>query len=118
MSDQDDDRLPLADFDQLSLGALESRIRSLSSGQLEKLLHHESGHANRVPVVEVLRARIDQLAAGAEPSPGSERGNSDRPPNGSTRGGSPVSPATATDVNPPPHGTPEQSGKPKGDRPL
>jgi hypothetical protein len=109
------DDLPLSDYDQLPMGSLESRIRSLTSDQVEKLLDHEKAHGHRVPATQVLSARLDQLRNGAEPTGGDPSGH--RPETGATPGGSPVSPRTqAQPYNPPPHGTPDQRGKPKGDR--
>lgn len=105
--------LPLPDYDQLSLGELEHRIRALSHAQLEELVRHEREHAARTPVVELLASRIAQLDAGATPSPGGEPPAAGPGP----AGGSPVSPATAGQpVHPPPHGTPDQPGRPKGDQ--
>ena len=67
MSDTD---LPIPDFDQLSLGDLRHRIRSLDAEQLNAVLTHEAGHAARVPVLEILEARQRELEDGAQPSPG------------------------------------------------
>ncbi|CAL9662144.1 hypothetical protein [Streptomyces sp. enrichment culture] len=107
--------LPLPDYDQLPIGGLESRIRSLDAHEVEELLAYERSHADRVPATEVLSARLDQLRSGAEPSggdPGAVRPEQER-----GRSGSPVSPATSPQpFSPPPHGTPDQRGKPKGDR--
>ena len=60
--------LPLPDFDQLALGDVLHRIRALDASQLQELLVHEAGHAARVPVLEILEARMRELDAGAEPS--------------------------------------------------
>ncbi|WP_151773890.1 hypothetical protein [Streptomyces abyssomicinicus] len=109
------DDLPLPDYDQLPLGSLESRVRSLTSDQVETLLEHEKDHGRRVPATQVLSARLDQLRNGAEPTAGDPSGL--RPEQGHAAGGSPVSPRTSAQPhNPPPHGTPDQRGKPKGDR--
>ena len=68
MSKHDD--LPLPDYDQMSLGDLRSRIRSLDADELNAVMTHEAGHAARVPVLEILEARSRELEAGAEPSSG------------------------------------------------
>lgn len=105
--------LPLPDYDALSTGDIEHRIRSLPADSLERLVDYEREHADRTPVLELLRARLDQLAAGGELSPGGES----PPPPDAHRRGSPVTGATAGQpVHPPPHGTPWQPAKPKGDQ--
>ncbi|AXI80082.1 hypothetical protein [Peterkaempfera bronchialis] len=53
------------DFDRLTLPELRNRIRSLTQEQLRRLLAQETAHGNRPEVVELIRARIDQLAAEA-----------------------------------------------------
>ncbi|MGI5484128.1 hypothetical protein [Streptomyces lavendofoliae] len=108
--------LPLPDYDQLSVGTLEHRIRALSVPELDRLLHYEHEHADRAMVVQVLTARKRQLDAGA-PLSGGNPAASKPGTAGRGRGGSPVSPATSPEpASPPPHGTPDQRGKPKGDR--
>ncbi|MFB7087001.1 hypothetical protein [Streptomyces sp. NPDC056296] len=115
MADPARNTLPLPDYDQLPIGGLESRIRSLGTEQVEDLLAYERSHADRLPATEVLAARLEQLKSGAEPSLGDP--NAVRPEQGQGRTGSPVSPATSPEpFSPPPHGTPDQPGKPKGDR--
>lgn len=101
--------LPLADYDQLALGDLRHRIRSLSEDELQKVLNHEAGHAARVPVLEILEARQRELEAGAEPSSGDPR----RAPGvEQTPGGSPVQEATAAEANTPlRHGVANQTPK-------
>ncbi|MFI5685217.1 hypothetical protein [Streptomyces sp. NPDC051636] len=107
--------LPLPDYDQLPIGGLESRVRSLSAEEVEELLAHERTHADRPQVTELLEHRLEQLQAGAAPTSGDPQGL--RPEHGEARAGSPVGPATSSQpLSPPPHGTPDQRGKPKGDR--
>jgi hypothetical protein len=115
MADLGRGTLPLPDYDQLPLGGLESRIRSLTTEEVEELLAHERTHADRLPVTEVLTARLEQLKAGAEPTSGDP--GALRPERTERATGSPVSPATsAQPAGPPPHGTPDQRGKAKADR--
>ncbi|MFF8594128.1 hypothetical protein ACF061_22285 [Streptomyces sp. NPDC015220] len=107
--------LPLPDYDHLPLGALESRVRSLTAAEVEELLAYERTHADRLPVAQVLTARLDQLQAGGRPTQGDP--TAIRPEQGEGHAGSPVTPATSPQPSsPPPHGTPDQRGKPKGDR--
>ncbi|MDL2074859.1 hypothetical protein QNN03_00240 [Streptomyces sp. GXMU-J15] len=115
MTDPARDALPLPDYDHLPIGGLQSRVRSLSTAEVEELLAYERTHADRLPVTEVLTTRLDQLRAGAEPTSGDP--GALRPEQGEGRRGSPVSPAaSAHPFSPPPHGTPDQRGRPKGDR--
>jgi len=62
--------LPIPDYDQLPLTELRHRIRSLDEGQLRGLFDHEEAHGNRIPVLELLHARLRELTHGAEPSSG------------------------------------------------
>lgn len=115
MGTQRPDELPLADYDQLAIGALEHRVRSLSSTETGMVLRYEQEHANRPGVVQVLSTRLDQLKHGSTPSPGDPNAGVDHPT--ASRAGSPVSPRTAAQpASSPPHGTPDQPAKPKGDR--
>ncbi|MEU3841238.1 hypothetical protein AB0E88_14545 [Streptomyces sp. NPDC028635] len=115
MADPGRSALPLPDYDHLPTGGLESRVRSLTAEEVEELLAYERTHADRLPITEVLTSRLDQLRAGAEPSGGDP--GALRPEQGQGRTGSPVTPATSPQpFSPPPHGTPDQRGKPKGDR--
>ncbi|MEU0742818.1 hypothetical protein [Streptomyces sp. NPDC006134] len=115
MADPARNTLPLPDYDHLPIGGLESRIRSLGVEEVEELLAYERSHADRLPVTEVLASRLEQLKSGAEPSPGDP--GALRPEQSAGHAGSPVSPATSPQpMSPPPHGTPDQRGKPKGNR--
>ncbi|KAF4407871.1 MULTISPECIES: hypothetical protein [Streptomyces] len=115
MSHHHGDDLPLPDYDQLSAGTLEHRLHTLDSAELETLRHYEQEHANRAPVLTLITSRLRQLEEGSTPSPGgSDLHQTPR----SSAGGSPVSPATSPEpIHPPPHGTDDQRGKPKGNRP-
>ncbi|MGZ5364202.1 MAG: hypothetical protein ACXWZR_09140 [Mycobacterium sp.] len=62
--------LPLPDYDQLPLTELRHRIRMLEEGQLRRLFEYETEHGNRIPVLELMHARLRELTHGAEPSPG------------------------------------------------
>jgi hypothetical protein len=66
------EELPLADYDQLSLNDVRHRIRSLEEAQLRTLFDHETAHGNRIPVLEILHARLRELTHGAEPSAGDQ----------------------------------------------
>ncbi len=101
--------LPLPDFDQLSVGDITHRIRSLQLDQVGQLLEHERSTAGRVQVQEILAARIDQLEAGAEPSAGDP---AKAPPVQGADAGSSVGPDTAAEATTPlRHGVAEQTPK-------
>ncbi|MFI9583434.1 hypothetical protein ACIHCQ_16610 [Streptomyces sp. NPDC052236] len=118
MTTHDSGGLPLPDFEHLPVGALEHRIRSLGVEDIDRLLRHEQQHADRVRVVELLKSRKQQLEAGATPSGGDPEAFRPETPSPAA-GGSPVSPATSPEPSsPPPHGTPDQTGKPKGNRTI
>ncbi|WP_107655662.1 hypothetical protein [Nocardia suismassiliense] len=101
------EELPLPDYDQLALGDIRHRVRSLDEGQLRALIEHEHAHGDRVPVLEVLQARLNELENGAEPSPGDPT----RAPDVSGgHGGSTVQPTTAAEPSTPlRHGVAEQT---------
>lgn len=106
--------LPLVDYDHLPVNSLAHRIRSLSFAELGTLLDYERHHANRVPVIELLEARRDQLAGGASPSGGD---GAERPEQSAdSRHGSPVGPETASEPHEPQrHARPDQT--PRSGRP-
>ena len=62
--------LPLPDYDQLPLNEIRHRIRMLDEAQLRTLFEHETEHGNRIPVLELMHARLKELTHGADPSPG------------------------------------------------
>lgn len=90
--------LPIPDYDQLSLGDLRHRIRSLDRDELSRVLDHEREHGDRAPVLQVLTARLAELDEGAEPSGGDQR---NAPGARSTSHTPPVSPAHSPDDNTP-----------------
>ena len=55
--------LPIPDFDNVSLGSLRGRLRSLSLEQLVVLREWEQAHAHRLPVVTLLDNRIAKVSA-------------------------------------------------------
>lgn len=57
------DELPIPDFDNVSLGSLRSRLRSLSLEQLVVLREWEQAHAHRLPVMTLLDNRIAKVSA-------------------------------------------------------
>lgn len=91
--------LPIPDFDHMPLPALTHRVRSLDLADLDVLITHEEGQANRLPVLEVLRNRRAQVADGAEPSDGDQ--SDVHPETGATAHGSPVDPSSAATPGPP-----------------
>jgi hypothetical protein len=92
------DDLPLPDYDQLSLGDLRHRIRSLTEPQLRAIIDHEQAHGRRAPVLQALGTRLDELGGGAEPSGGDPAST---PTVRGAQHGSPVQEATAAEANTP-----------------
>jgi hypothetical protein len=90
--------LPLPDYDQMPLNEIRHRIRMLEEGQLRTLFEHEAEHGNRIPVLEVLHARLRELTHGAEPSSGDPAST---PGAAKTPGGSPVQESTAAEPGTP-----------------
>jgi hypothetical protein len=104
--------LPLPDYDHLDTGALAAGISGLEVEGVEELLTYERAHGNRLPVVQLLERRAQQLREGREPS-GNGPGGAARP--AAPEGGSPVTPATAgPPTNPPSHGDPTNPAQPRG----
>lgn len=101
------DELPLPQYDELPLGSIQHRIRSLDANGLRELMAYESEHAARTAVLEVMRNRLDELDAGAEPSGGDQ----ERIPEVTGEaGGSPVQPATGAEPSTPlRHGVAQQT---------
>jgi hypothetical protein len=90
--------LPLPDYDQLALGDLRHRVRTLDADAVRRLVEHEEAHGNRLPVLEVLRNRLTGLENGAEPSGGDPAAT---PGVTGAAGGSPVEPKTGAEPNTP-----------------
>jgi hypothetical protein len=108
--------LPIPDYDHLALGDLAGRVRSLERPQLEQLIAFEEEHGARAPVLQVLHARRDQLAAGAQPSSGDPTppGTPASVAPSSATGDSKVGTATTgPPINPPSHGTPTNPAQPR-----
>lgn len=105
--------LPLPDYDQLPIGSLQNRIRSLTADELREVLEYERTHAARLQVSTILQARLDELEDGAQPSGGSpDAPHPEVAPH--ARGGSRVSPQTAgPPINPPSQGVPSNPAQPR-----
>jgi hypothetical protein len=106
--------LPLPQYDDLTLGEIESRVRTLDPGGVEALIAYERAHAGRPAVLLVLENRAEQLRDGAEPTGGSP----DVPGAGSSVGSaSQASPHKGPEQNPPFQGVPggsTQARRPPG----
>ena len=109
----DHDQLPLPDYDHLPVASLAQRVRTLDANGVQALLDYENAHGHRLPVTEVLKTRLDQLAAGAEPSGGSPTGLT---PEAGTGPAVPRETNQTTDapkINPPSHGDPTNPAQPR-----
>lgn len=102
---------PIAGYDELPLGTLRHRIRSLTEDEIRVLLDHEQAHADRAPVVDLLRRRLNELEEGAQPSPGGDSDTADTP--GHSSSGSPASAPRGPEEpgRPTKHGTGGTTGK-------
>ena len=63
--------LPLPQYDDLTVGEIQSRVRTLEPGGVEAHIAYERAHAGRPQVLLVLENRAEQLRDGAEPTGGS-----------------------------------------------
>lgn len=106
--------LPLPDYDNLTVGSIESRIRSLGEQGVRTLYDYEREHANRVQVVQILERRLVALNTGeAEPTGGDPTAiapEAQQQPSG----GSKASPDQQGPVqNPPSQGVPTNPAQPR-----
>jgi hypothetical protein len=108
------DELPLPDYDNLPVGSIESRIRTLGEQGVRRLYDYEKEHADRVQVVQILRNRLVALNSGeAEPS-GGDPGAGAPEAGPEPAGGSKASPATQGPAqNPPSQGVPTNPAQPR-----
>lgn len=107
------DELPLPDYDHLPLGSLVARVRTLDARGVEAVLSYERAHGSRLPVVQVLEARLTELRGGAEPSGGSQQAAAPEaaPPPEATSAASPAT--SGPPMNPPSHGVPTNPAQPR-----
>lgn len=104
--------LPLPGYDQLALGDLRHRVRSLGEAELRTLIDHEHEHGNRTHVLAVLDARLGELEQGAEPAPSDQR---DVPAPPAASGDSSARPETGAEPTAPlRHGVADQSPRHAG----
>lgn len=105
--------LPIPDYDHLPVTGLAHRIRSLEAEQVDSLIAYERAHGERLPVLQVLEVRLQELADGAVPSRGDAAGPA--PAQASApEGGSKVTPDTQGPVqNPPSQGVPTNPAQPR-----
>jgi hypothetical protein len=107
------DELPLPDYDHMSLASLGQRIRTLTADQLQQLLDYERGHGDRLPVTELMEARLRELAGGAEPSGGSPAGVVPQLADQPAAPRSVDQKTSAPSINPPSHGDPTNPAQPR-----
>lgn len=107
------DGLPLPDYDHLSLGSLGHRIRTLDAAGLEQVLEYEQAHGNRLPVVQLMQTRLEELKNGAEPSGGSPSGPAPEKASGPAVPRDIRQTTDAPTINPPSHGVPTNPAQPR-----
>jgi hypothetical protein len=108
------DDLPLPEYDNLPVGSIESRIRTLGEQDVRQLYDYERAHADRVQVVQVLESRLVALHSGeAEPTGGDP--NAPAPEAGAAPVGNPkASPIQeGPPQNPPSQGVPTNPAQPR-----
>jgi hypothetical protein len=105
--------LPLPDYDHLPTASLAHRIRSLDAAELTALLNYERDHGNRVPVISVLEARLNELDAGEKPTTGSPTGFVPEKSPGPPVERSVDQTTDAPKINPPSHGVPTNPAQPR-----
>ncbi|WP_432560891.1 hypothetical protein [Kineococcus sp. SYSU DK003] len=112
MSADEHAALPIPDYDHLPVASLAHRVRSLDTAGLDALIEYEEEHGAREPVLTVLRARAEQLAAGAQPSGGDPTApQPEHAPPADHQGPSSV---PGPPQNPPSHGDPTNPSQPRG----
>lgn len=57
--------LPIPDYDQVPVGSLSHRIRTLDAPALRKVIAYERAHAGRLHVLQTLEHRLDEVDSGA-----------------------------------------------------
>ena len=105
------DELPLPDYNQLQVGSLTSRIRTLGAEDLQTLITYEKEHANRVQVMAVMQNRLTSLKAGAQPSGGDPAAATPESAPAADAGSTASEATSGPPVNPPPHGAPAEPGQ-------
>lgn len=102
--------LPLPDYDHLPAGTLPTRITGLGEPELAQLVAYEKAHGNRLPILQILERRLQDLQNGAEPS------GAQAPPTPEvlSRPDTPQpSQVTGPPVNPPSQGDPTNPAQPR-----
>ena len=108
--------LPLPDYDHLPLGTLETRLHALDEAGVAALLDHEKAHGDRLPVVQLLEARLGRLRDGDGDEDAASGGLPDVELSvGAAPGGrSSVDPSTSgPPMNPPSQGDPTNPAQPR-----
>jgi hypothetical protein len=109
----------IPDYDQLPIGDLTGRLRTLDLAALIGVEQYERAHAGRVHVLQLIAQRRAELEGGAEPSGG------DPAAANPATGGPAAAPAPAGDtgvspqtqgpkINPPSQGVPSNPAQPRG----
>ena len=102
--------LPLPDSDHLPVGTLPTRINGLDEADVAQLVTYEKAHGNRLPILQILEKRLQDLQSGAEPS-GTR--NPTTPEVQGNAGTPQPSSVPGPPVNPPSHGDPTNPAQPR-----
>ncbi|KSU78649.1 hypothetical protein GA0061083_0471 [Pseudarthrobacter enclensis] len=102
--------LPLPDYDHLPIGTLPTRINGLEEADVAQLAAYEKAHGNRLPVLQILEKRLQDLRGGAVPS-------GPKSPDTPETASAPAAPQPASTpgppVNPPSQGVPTNPAQPR-----
>ncbi len=106
-----DPQVPLPQYDDLTVGEIESHVRTLDREGVQAVSDYERAHAARPAVLLVLKNRAAQLREGAEPTGGS----AEVPGAGSDAGHTPAQAPVVEGppVNPPSQGAAENPAQPR-----
>ena len=103
--------LPLPDYDHLPAGTLPSRISGLEEADVAQLIAYEKAHGNRLPIMQILEKRLQDLQDGAEPrgprAPSTPEVNTGQPRTSQTAN------VPGPPVNPPSQGVPTNPSQPR-----
>ncbi|WP_310964332.1 hypothetical protein [Nocardioides terrisoli] len=99
------DELPLPGYDELPEGTIEARIRSLDHDGVQQVLDYERCHAARPAIIQIIEHRAQELADGAEPTPGAPDAFAPGPRLGTTAAEE-AARIEGPPINPPPDGEP------------
>jgi hypothetical protein len=107
------DQLPLPEYDHLPVEVLRQRLRTLDREQVQLVLAYEAEHGDRLVITQLIRARLDDLEAGAEPSGGDPGAPVPQVNDGTSPAARSDPSVDAPAMNPPSQGDPTNPAQPR-----